>query len=74
MVPVSIYEEVKQSQSIYEEIRQSQEELRLAEQALNMADSDFIDVAIHKYNAAMEKYQTLIRRVKRGSGVDGRTT
>jgi len=46
------------------EIRQAQEELRLAREALNWADPDFIKVAVYQYKTAEARLDALLKRAK----------
>ena len=46
------------------ELLNALQEKQMAENNFNNADSEYIDVAIYKYNAALEKVNLIIRKVK----------
>ena len=46
------------------ELSNALQEKQIAENNFNNADSEYIDVAIYRYNAALEKVNLIIRKVK----------
>jgi len=56
---------------LIKEFNEAKEDLVIAEQNMNMADPDYLDVAIAEYNAKKAKLDVLLQRIKQG-GVEMR--
>lgn len=47
------------------EVMQARKELQMVQQDFILADTEFIDVAIHRLNAAEQRFNTLIKMAKK---------
>jgi|LFRM01.1.fsa_nt_gb hypothetical protein len=54
------------------EVMQARKELQMAQQDFMLADTEFIDVAIHRLNAAEQRFNTLIKMVKNDGAAERR--
>lgn len=54
------------------EVMQARKELQMAQQDFMLADTEFIDVAIHRLNAAEQRFNTLIKMAKNDGAAEGR--
>jgi len=54
------------------EVMQARKELQMAQQDFMLADTEFIDVAIHRLNAAEQRFNTLIKMAKNDEAAEGR--
>lgn len=52
--------------NLKQEIEKAKLELQIAEQNLNNAESEFIDAAIHEYNAKKSRLNALLNLAKGG--------
>lgn len=54
------------------EVMQAKQELQAAQQDFMLADTEFIDAAIYRLNAAEQRFNTLIKMVKNDGAAERR--